>query len=199
MVELVLLHNGKTQGILEHRYVGSTDEPLCAEGIAELRERLDAGFYPTLSAICSSPMRRCTETAALLYPNLTPTVMQGFRPKGYGWYELKSYTDLKDDKPYQDWVRSIGKLPFPDGDPEELCNTRYLAAFDELTTQLRASVDPKRAFRIGIVLHRDVIATILVERLPVRENALKYHLKNGEFFKIALTPDGIELIGKNVV
>lgn len=199
MIQLVLLHNGKTKGIAEQRYIGSTDESLSEEGIAELRERFGMGFYPLLSAICSSPMKRCTETAAILYPNLTPTVMQGFRPRSYGRYEGKTYVDLKDDKPYQDWVRSIGKLPFPDGDPESEMNARYLAAFDQLTNQLRASVKPESSIRVGLVLHREIIQTILVDRLPVRENPLKYSLKHGDFFTVKLTETGVELIAKNSV
>lgn len=199
MIQLVLLHNGKTKGIAEQRYIGSTDESLSEEGIHELRERFGTGFYPLLSAVCSSPMKRCLETAEILYPNLKPTVMQGFRPRSYGRYEGKSYIDLKDDAPYQSWVRSIGKLPFPDGDSESEFNARYLAAFDQLTGQLRASVRPEAAIRVGLILHREIIAEILVERLPVRENALKYHLKNGDFFTISLTDTGIELIGRNTV
>lgn len=184
---------------MEQRYIGSTDEPLSPEGRADLQERFGTGFYPLLSALCSSPMKRCLETAALLYPNLKPTVMQGFRPRSYGRYEGKSYVELKDDKPYQDWVRSIGKLPFPDGDPEREMQERYLAAFDQLTDQLLSSVRPESAIRVGLVLHREIISTILVERLPVRENALKYNLKHGDFFTVSLTSSGITLIGKNTV
>lgn len=199
MVQLVLLHSGKTKGIAEQRYIGSTDESLSPEGHAELMERFGSGFYPLLSAICSSPMKRCLETAELLYPNLKPTIIQGFRPRSYGRYEGKSYIDLKEDEPYQAWVRSIGKLPFPDGDPEDVFNQRYLDAFDQLASQLRSSVPATAAIRVGLVLHREIIAKLLAERLPVKENPLKYHIKNGEFFTITLTPEGIELIGKNTV
>lgn len=199
MVQIVLLHSGKTIGISEQRYIGITDESLSEEGISELQDRFGEGFYPLLSAVCSSPMKRCVETAKILYPGFPPTIMQGFMPRSYGRYEGKSYIDLKDDAPYQSWVRSIGKLPFPDGEPESEAKARYLAAFDELASRLRLTMKPQAALRIGIVLHREIITTILSERLPVRENPLKYQLKNGDYYTVNLTDTGIEPVGKNTV
>ena len=199
MVQIVLLHNGKTTGISEQRYIGITDEPLSEEGIAELQDRFSEGFYPLLSAVCSSPMQRCLQTAKILYPGFPPTVMEGFRPRSSGRYEGKSYIDLKDDAPYHSWVRSIGKLPFPDGEPEAEAKERYLTTFDELANRLRSTMSPEIALRIGIILHREIITTILSERLPGHENPLKYQLKNGEYFTINLTDTGIALVGRNTV
>ena len=199
MVQIVLLHSGKTQGISDQRYIGITDESLSDEGIQELHDRYAEGFYPQLSAVCSSPMQRCLQTARILYPGFPPTVMPGFMPRSYGRYEGKSYIDLKDDAPYQSWVRSIGKLPFPDGEPENEAKERYLTTFDDLAERLRVTSDPKTTFRIGIVLHKEIIMTILSERLPHKENPLKYQLKNGEFFTVSLTDTGIESVGKNTI
>lgn len=199
MVQIVLLHSGKTTGISEQRYIGITDESLSEEGVSELQDRFGEGFYPFLSAVCSSPMKRCLETAKILYPGFPPTVMPGFKPRSYGRYEGKSYIDLKDDAPYQSWVRSIGKLPFPDGEPESEAKARYLSTFDDLAHRLRPTINSNTALRIGLVLHREIITTILSERLPLKENPLKYQLKNGEYFTVNLTETGIDLVGKNTV
>ena len=61
----ILIRHGQTQGNRERRYIGCrTDEPLCPEGIAQLQNR----HYPPVSRVFVSPMRRCVETANLLYP-----------------------------------------------------------------------------------------------------------------------------------
>ena len=63
----VLIRHGKTQGNLEYRYIGSrTDESLCPQGIAELKQKQ----YPAVVRVFVSPMKRCLETAAFLYPGV---------------------------------------------------------------------------------------------------------------------------------
>ena len=70
----VLIRHGKTQGNLEHRYIGSqTDESLCPQGISELKEM----HYPPVQRVFVSPMKRCLETAALLYPGIPAEIVNG--------------------------------------------------------------------------------------------------------------------------
>ena len=77
----VLIRHGQTQGNLEHRYIGCrTDEPLCAQGVAELR----AKKYPPVTHVFVSPMRRCMETAQLLYPDAQIAVIEDFRECDFG-------------------------------------------------------------------------------------------------------------------
>ena len=72
----ILIRHGQTQGNREHRYIGCrTDEPLCPEGIAQLQNR----HYPPVSRVFVSPMRRCVETADLLYPGVPQTIIGSFR------------------------------------------------------------------------------------------------------------------------
>ena len=59
-MEVLLIRHGKTQGNLEKRYVGSTDEPLCASGAAQLREQ--AACYPAAQRLVVSPLLRCSES-----------------------------------------------------------------------------------------------------------------------------------------
>ena len=55
-----LIRHGKTQGNVERRYIGATDQPLCDQGRAELRGRT----VPAADRIIVSPLLRCRETAA---------------------------------------------------------------------------------------------------------------------------------------
>lgn len=62
MLKIYLIRHGKTQGNLSGKYIGSrTDEPLCEEGIRELKGKT----YPQAQILFVSPMKRCID--GLLY------------------------------------------------------------------------------------------------------------------------------------
>lgn len=104
----ILIRHGQTQGNREHRYIGCrTDEPLCPEGIAQLQNR----HYPPVSRVFVSPMRRCVETASLLYPGVPQTIIGGFRECDFGDFENKNYAELNGRADYQAWIDSGGELP----------------------------------------------------------------------------------------
>ena len=39
-MKIYFIRHGLTEGNIQKKYIGKTDEPLCTEGIAELREKL---------------------------------------------------------------------------------------------------------------------------------------------------------------
>lgn len=91
-MKCVLIRHGKTAGNLAGRYIGCrTDEPLCSEGIAQLRE----GRYPAVERVFASPLRRCRETARLLYPAMEMEIVEDFRECDFGAFEGLSYADLE--------------------------------------------------------------------------------------------------------
>ena len=85
-----LLRHGQTRGNLERRYTGSTDEPLCPQGKAEL----EGVRPPEAEYVYVSPMIRCRETAAILYPGMEHIAVPGFRETGFGIFEGHTYEEL---------------------------------------------------------------------------------------------------------
>lgn len=125
----ILIRHGMTQGNLERRYVGCrTDEPLCAEGIARLKQ----GVYPEVRKVYASPMKRCTETAAILYPTIKAEIIPDFRECDFGEFEYQNYEELNGRADYQAWIDSGGELPFPGGESRASFAARSLAAFRSL-------------------------------------------------------------------
>lgn len=94
------------------RYIGITDEDLLENTVLEKQ-------YPAVDIVFSSPLKRCTETAALIYPNQKPVICNGFSETDFGKFENKSYEDLKENEEYKKWLASFGKLPFPGGESRE--------------------------------------------------------------------------------
>ena len=93
-MELIFFRHGATDGNREHRYIGSTDEPLsgeCRELLKKngTRERIQGLISSGISAIYTSPMERCRETAELLfpkerYPDLLRREIPDFRECAFG-------------------------------------------------------------------------------------------------------------------
>ena len=67
-----LFRHGITRANLEGKYVGLSDYPLCQEGIDALKEFVKDKDYPPVEKIYTSPLRRCRETAHILYPGYKP-------------------------------------------------------------------------------------------------------------------------------
>ncbi len=132
-MSVVLIRHGQTQGNLEHRYIGCrTDEGLCGAGVAALR----AKEYPPVKRVFASPMKRCLETAAILYPGIDPEIVPDFRECDFGAFEGMNYAELNGRADYQAWIDSGGELPFPGGESRASFAERCAGAFESLMPRL---------------------------------------------------------------
>ena len=61
-------------------------------------------------------MRRCIQTAKILYPGRAQVKIEEFRECDFGSFEGKNYQDLSGDPVYQAWIDSGGTLGFPGGE-----------------------------------------------------------------------------------
>ena len=107
-----------------------TDEPLCEEGKSFLREMK----YPALQAVYISPMRRCAETAEILFPDRPVHVIEELAECDFGDFENKNYEELTGNPEYQAWIESGGTLPFPGGESREAFCRRNLHGFRKAMT-----------------------------------------------------------------
>ena len=114
-VTLVFIRHGQTQANKERRYLGKKDESLLESGKEVLLSYKEQNIYPTVEYLFTSPMKRCVETANILYPELCPVVIPEWEEIDFGRFENKNYEELKDDIQYQAWLESGGVLDFPEG------------------------------------------------------------------------------------
>ena len=122
---IYLIRHGQTRGNLERRYMGVTDQPLCPQGRAALADWRG----PEAEAVYVSPLLRCRETAALLYPGAAQTVVPGLRETDFGAFEGRTYEELQDSPAYRAWLDSAGQAAPPGGESKEQVRRRVLAAF----------------------------------------------------------------------
>lgn len=134
---LTFIRHGATNGNLEKRYIGKTDESLCESGILQIKKNLAQKKYPRADIIFSSPMKRCLETCSLIYPNRPPIIIEEFKEMNFGSFEGKNYDELKSNPEYQKWLESKGKIPFPNGEGREDFITRTVKGFQKMIEIVR--------------------------------------------------------------
>ena len=192
MAELILIRHGKTAGNLLGRYIGSrTDEPLCDEG----REGRAGKQLPEVERLYVSPMKRCVETAEILWPGFDRKKMQkvtDLRECDFGDFENKNYKELSGNGDYQAWIDSNGTLPFPNGESMDAFKSRCLEAFARIVEEVSGAEQEWIAsgktgiFRAGIVVHGGTIMAILEQYGYPKAAYFDYQVKNGCGYR--LTP-----------
>ena len=157
-MKIYLIRHGKTQGNLERRYIGATDEPLCKEGLSLLKKNK----YPNADIVFSSPMQRCLMTAAAIYPTHTPVICGGLREMNFGDFEGKCYDELKDNA------------------------ARCQSAFETCLSQIKdfsASQhisSPKAAF----IIHGGAIMSIMQKYGTPKGEYYKWQIENGAWIEL---------------
>ena len=176
---IALIRHGKTIGNLEKRYIGITDEPLCPEGIKEIKKRC----YPKADLVFCSPLLRCKETAGLIYPKMPPVVVEDLKETDFGRFEGRNACELSMDLDYQLWLSSGGEMAFPDGESQE---TAVQRSVDGFVTCMHLSGD---APNISFVVHGGTIMAIV--RYLFGGDYYSYQVENGEGYTFELSHNGI--------
>lgn len=155
-MEIVLIRHGLAPSNEARRYLGRADEPLSPAGRAQAQALGERGL-PEPDAVFSSPLRRCTETARLVFPRCEPVIVPEFVELDFGRFEGRTHAQLMAEEPdYAAWLNSGGTLPVPGGESQEELRKRARAGF------LRAvAASPCR--RAAVVTHSGVIMALLAE------------------------------------
>ena len=104
MIQLYLIRHSMTAGNLKKRYIGRTDESLCPEGIVLLESYIQKNIYPEVQRVYVSPMKRCMETAKLIFKENFYEVEE-LRECDFGIFENKNYKELSDCR--HDQIKSV--------------------------------------------------------------------------------------------
>ena len=163
-----LIRHGKTQGNVERRYIGSTNQPLCPRG----REELQGKTAPAADKIIASPLLRCRETAAILYPGRDVEIVDDLREGDFGAFENHTSEELKDDPRYQAWLDSAGAAAPPGGESRGEQQERTVRAFRAVMAQCREEE------RLALVVHGGTIMCLL-EALEPSHRFYDWQAPNG--------------------
>ena len=177
-MNICLIRHGITQGNTMGRYIGITDEPLCPQGIALLKER----HYPPARRIYISPLKRCMMTAQILYPGQEYVIKADMAECDFGMFENKNYQELKDNPLYQQWIDSNGAMPFPGGESQESFRSRCVRGF---VTAVEDAIE-NHISQAAMVVHGGTIMAVLERFAVPHRNFYDWQIKNGCGYEITL-------------
>jgi alpha-ribazole phosphatase len=152
-----LIRNGLTAGNVGGRYIGHTDEELSTEGIEQIKQMKEDYKYPDVEAVFSSPLKRCTQTAKLIYPNCDSIIIDGFIEYNFGEFEGKSAEELESHPVFPDWLAGKKGVSPPFGESNEDFSQRIAQTMVKVIDGVIQSGITKTA----IVTHGGVIMALL--------------------------------------
>ena len=127
--KIYLIRNGLTTGTIEGRYIGHTDESLCEEGRKQIIDLSTTGYFPEVEVVFSSPLKRCTETAKLIYPDKNPIILDELKECNFGEFEGLTADELSDNEDFKEWLKGGNNAAPPFGESNGDFSTRICNAF----------------------------------------------------------------------
>ena len=179
-----LLRHGMTSMNLEKRYVGRTDEALCVEGIRQLslidKDRIKCDI------VISSPMKRCVQTAKLLYPDKEVIIIDELKEIDFGIFEGKNYLELSDNKLYKEWIDSNGTMDFPKGegikDFKERSVDGFIKGINICRKLYKGESNSTEELTVSFIIHGGSIMSIL-ERFEESHDYYSWQCDNGRGYR----------------
>ena len=169
-MKIYMIRHAQTPGNQEYRYVGCrTDESISEQGAALLKKM----HLPQIPYVYVSPMKRCIQSAEILYPGIKQQVVPDFQECDFGTFEGKNYIELNGDLDYQAWIDSGGELPFPKGESRKEFAERTVNAFDALNLF-------ERDTDCALVVHGGTIMAIMEEYAKPHGTYFDFQPKCGE-------------------
>lgn len=172
MIELLFIRHGATAGNLQKRYIGYTNEPLCELGIAQIQNLRKQNFK--VERLFVSPMLRTRQTAEILFPQMSYTVVENLKETNFGVFEGKSADELSGDPNYRAWVDSFCRGSVPGGECIADFKSRCRIAFCEVMKTIPVNSS------VAFIIHGGVIMAIMEAYAQPPRDFYDYHIKNGE-------------------
>jgi alpha-ribazole phosphatase len=182
-----LIRHGLTAGNAEGRYIGSTDLPLSAEGIKRLKKLAKKAPYPKADVYFCSPLKRCTQTMKILYPEAKPILMNDLRECDFGEWEGKTAKEIAAKDPaFARWIAGEGKevVP-PGGESGAQFFQRTCAAFEKIVKGLMTSGITSAV----IVAHGGSLMSILSAYGLPRAEFYDWMTESGCGYSMRIMPD----------
>lgn len=187
MLQIALIRHSITAGNLARQYIGSIDQPLCPEGVALAKAASAAA--PQVERVFCSPMQRCRQTAALLYPGQEAAAVEGLRECDFGVCEGKTYEQLCEREDYRAWIASSGLLPPPGGEDPQEFRARCQEAFGRLVRQL----EEEGTAQVALVVHGGVIMSLMHSLCRETRSFYEWQVKNCCGYRVEVTAEPLAL------
>lgn len=187
-MKILLIRHGMTEGNRKKQYIGTTDEPVCPEGIQQLkllkRQAQETGRDYEAQLVYVSPMLRCTQTAEILFegvPDAVKTIsVPELREMDFGAFEGRAWKDdLEHDPEYLKWLETDCEGAVPGGERRIEFAQRCIAGFRQAMRQAQESDRRQHIETVAFVVHGGTMMSILSELGEEQGNFYSYMTENG--------------------
>ncbi len=154
---LKIIRHGITQGNLDGKYIGITDLPLCSEGAQELYEKLETNDYSSVQKVFISPLKRCRETASILYPEALISEVPELIEMNFGDFEDKKAEDIMNTPEYKKFLKGGLDNPPPGGESMREVVERCVSAMEKIVS----SMIQEGLTNCAVITHGGIIMNLL--------------------------------------
>ncbi len=204
-MEVIFIRHLPTPGNEKKQYIGRTDEVLSSGAVTSFHKKREMylksqkegkypPFYPPAEMIVASPMKRCVQTAELIYPGQKIVTEPELRECDFGRFEGKTYEELKDDPAYIAWLESGGVLAFPEGEDQEAFRSRCA---EGVRRRLQKGITEKKK-SIAFVVHGGTIMAALHRLAEGEHDFYDWQTGNGRGF-LALAAEDEWQAGREIL
>lgn len=152
-----VIRHGQTEANEKGVYIGNTNLPLSQKGAGELCAKMDEFDYPAVHRVYSSPLKRCTETADILFPCTEISIADDLRELDMGEFENKSVDELIDRRDYKEWLRGGRDSRPPQGESlDEMTARTYTALHNIIMDMMNDGLT-----HCAIITHAGIISNML--------------------------------------
>ena len=183
-LKIHLIRHGATDANYDGRYIGcKTDLPLAPEGLNELRLLKDDIDYPEIERLYSSPMLRCRQTGAVLYPDFEPVMVEELKEYDFGSFENKTAAELESNPNFIPWTSGRLSAP-PGGEDNSEFIKRICVGFNKIVLDMIESGLTESA----VIMHGGAIMMLLGVSAVPRNKPVEWTADNGKGYSVRVTP-----------
>ncbi len=191
MKTIYFIRHGQTKYNVEGRFVGSTDLPLTENGRKNIYDLWhERSKHIDKEVIYSSPMKRCIETAHIIFPDEHLEIIKNMREMNFGVFEGKTHDELMDMQAYRNFRATSGKEKIPHGESGIEFGMRVLKGFFEMIGHMNKNSYETAA----LICHGGVIMAIFSMLCEESDDIYYYHRDNGQGLKAHYDENRKELI-----
>lgn len=178
--KIYIYRHGRIAANDEGRYIGVTDVDLSPQGAKELVELKQNCEYTNVGKLYSSPLKRCIESAGILFPNMEINTVADIAEYDFGEYENKTIAQLKSDPKFVDWFEQNMKTAPYGGEDLNHFSQRIRDGFDTIIKDMMIN----KLSSAAIVTHGGVIMSILAMCGLPRATPQNWTVENGHGYSI---------------
>ena len=183
-LKIHLIRHGATDANYDGRYIGcKTDLPLAPEGLNELRLLKDDIDYPEIERLYSSPLLRCRQTGAVLYPDFEPVTVEELKEYDFGSFENKTAAELESNPNFIPWTSGRLSAP-PGGEDNSGFIKRICVGFNKIVLDMIESGLTESA----VIMHGGAIMMLLGVSAVPRHKPVEWTADNGRGYSVRVTP-----------